>query len=56
MHDLLKAYATQLAQAHDAEPDRRAAVERLIDYYLGATITAMNAFAPMQLAYVTGRR
>jgi tetratricopeptide (TPR) repeat protein len=48
MHDLLKAYATQLAHAHDAEPDRRAAVEQLIDYYLAAAVTAMNRLNPAE--------
>jgi tetratricopeptide (TPR) repeat protein len=48
MHDLLKAYATQLAHAHDAEPDRRAAIGRLIDHYLGAAITAMNRLHPTE--------
>ena len=49
MHDLLKAYAAQLARAHDAEPDRRAAVGRLIDYYLGAAVTAMNRLHPAEI-------
>jgi hypothetical protein len=33
-HDLLRAYAAELAQAHDTEPDRRAALRRLLDHYL----------------------
>ncbi len=49
MHDLLKAYASQLARGHDAEPDRRAAVGRLIDYYLGAAVTAMNRLHPTEI-------
>jgi tetratricopeptide (TPR) repeat protein/transcriptional regulator with XRE-family HTH domain len=48
MHDLLKAYATQLARLHDAEPDRQAAIGRLIDYYLGTAVTAMNRLHPAE--------
>jgi DNA-binding SARP family transcriptional activator/Tfp pilus assembly protein PilF len=33
-HDLLRAYAADLAHAEDAEADRRAAVRRLLDHYL----------------------
>ena len=35
MHDLLRAYAAERACLHDAEPDRQAAVARLLEYYLG---------------------
>lgn len=34
MHDLLRAYAAELAAAHDNEPDRREAVTRLFEHYL----------------------
>ena len=34
MHDLLRAYAAEQAYLHDAEPDRRAAIARLLGYYL----------------------
>ncbi|MCA2216718.1 ATP-binding protein [Jidongwangia harbinensis] len=33
-HDLLRAYATEQAHATEREPDRRAAVHRLLDHYL----------------------
>jgi DNA-binding SARP family transcriptional activator/tetratricopeptide (TPR) repeat protein len=33
-HDLLRAYARELADAHDAAADRRAAVHRVLDHYL----------------------
>jgi DNA-binding SARP family transcriptional activator/tetratricopeptide (TPR) repeat protein len=33
-HDLLRAYAGELAHAHDAEPERHAALGRLLDHYL----------------------
>jgi hypothetical protein len=34
MHDLLRAYAAEQAYLHDAEPDRRAAIARLLEYAL----------------------
>ncbi len=34
LHDLLRAYADQLAQAEDSVPEREAAVERVLDHYL----------------------
>jgi tetratricopeptide (TPR) repeat protein len=33
LHDLLRAYAGELARASDDESDRRAALERLVDHY-----------------------
>jgi DNA-binding SARP family transcriptional activator/tetratricopeptide (TPR) repeat protein len=33
-HDLLRAYATELAHGVDPEPDRREALHRLLDHYL----------------------
>src|SRR5215831_15945512 len=33
-HDLLRAYAAELAQLHDPQPDRHTALTRLFDYYL----------------------
>ncbi|GAA0743532.1 tetratricopeptide repeat protein [Dactylosporangium roseum] len=39
-HDLLRAYATDLAQVHDSDPERRAALTRVLDHY---THTAHNA-------------
>ncbi|MFF5208662.1 BTAD domain-containing putative transcriptional regulator [Streptosporangium sp. NPDC000396] len=33
-HDLMRAYATELAHAQDSAPDRRAALHRLFDHYL----------------------
>ena len=32
-HDLLRAYAAELAVAHDAEAERRAAIRRMLDHY-----------------------
>jgi tetratricopeptide (TPR) repeat protein len=34
-HDLLRAYATELAQTIDTDTDRRAAQHRILDHYLG---------------------
>ena len=33
-HDLLRAYATELAEATDPEPERRAATRRVLDHYV----------------------
>ncbi|HYN98006.1 MAG TPA: tetratricopeptide repeat protein, partial [Pilimelia sp.] len=46
MHDLLRAYAGELATAHDPAPDREAALTRLFDHYLAGSVTAMNALYP----------
>lgn len=43
MHDLLRAYAAELATAHDAEPDRRAALTRLFDHYLDGAKAALSS-------------
>jgi DNA-binding SARP family transcriptional activator len=34
MHDLLRAYAAEVARKHDPEPDRRAGLRRLLDHYV----------------------
>ncbi|BEL12281.1 tetratricopeptide repeat protein [Actinoplanes sichuanensis] len=46
MHDLLRAYAAELAAEHDAETDRRAALTRLFDHYLAGAGTAMATLYP----------
>jgi DNA-binding SARP family transcriptional activator/tetratricopeptide (TPR) repeat protein len=46
MHDLLRAYAAELAAGHDAEPDRRAALTRLFDHYLAGATAAMTTLYP----------
>ncbi len=46
MHDLLRAYAAELATVHDAAPDRKAALTRLFDHYLAGSVAAMNALYP----------
>ncbi|MET8154080.1 BTAD domain-containing putative transcriptional regulator [Actinoplanes sp. NPDC049668] len=50
MHDLLRAYAAELATAHDPAPDRKAALTRLFDHYLAGSVAAMNALYPEQSA------
>jgi DNA-binding SARP family transcriptional activator/tetratricopeptide (TPR) repeat protein len=45
-HDLLRAYAAELAAAHDPTPDREAALTRLFDHYLAGSVAAMNALYP----------
>jgi DNA-binding CsgD family transcriptional regulator/tetratricopeptide (TPR) repeat protein len=48
-HALLRAYAVELAAAIDPADQRRAAVRRLLDYYLGTATAAATALFP-QLA------
>jgi tetratricopeptide (TPR) repeat protein len=45
MHDLIRAYARGLA-AREPEPDRRASVQRLLEYYLHGTRAAELRLAP----------
>jgi DNA-binding SARP family transcriptional activator/tetratricopeptide (TPR) repeat protein len=40
LHDLVRLYASQLAVSSDSDHERKAAIERLLDYYLHATATA----------------
>ncbi len=47
-HDLLRAYACDLAKSQDSEADRRTALTRLFDYYLAAAATAMDALSPAE--------
>lgn len=46
MHDLLRAYAAAQAAECDSEPERRAALTRLFDHYLGAAAAAADALFP----------
>lgn len=45
-HDLLRAYAAELATLVDDTAERTAAVERLLAYYLGTASAAMDQVAP----------
>jgi DNA-binding SARP family transcriptional activator/tetratricopeptide (TPR) repeat protein len=47
-HDLLRAYACDLAKSQDSEADRRTALTRLFDYYLAAAAAAMDALSPAE--------
>ncbi|MFI5894048.1 BTAD domain-containing putative transcriptional regulator [Actinoplanes sp. NPDC051513] len=46
MHDLLRAYAAELAAVHDPAPDRKVALTRLFDHYLAGSVAAMNTLYP----------
>jgi DNA-binding SARP family transcriptional activator/uncharacterized protein HemY len=48
MHDLLRAYATGLADGEDGEADRQAALTRLLDYYLAGCAAAMDVLIPAE--------
>jgi tetratricopeptide (TPR) repeat protein len=48
MHDLLRGYARELAEATDGEPARQAALTGLFDYYLHAAAVAMNVAFPAE--------
>ena len=45
-HDLLRAYAADQAERHDSDPERRAAVHRVLDHYLHTAMTASLRFSP----------
>jgi tetratricopeptide (TPR) repeat protein/transcriptional regulator with XRE-family HTH domain len=46
MHDLLRAYARELADVQDAAGERRAAVHRILDYYLSTAYRAHELLGP----------
>jgi DNA-binding SARP family transcriptional activator/tetratricopeptide (TPR) repeat protein len=48
MHDLLRAYARELAAAHDDEDGQHAALTRLLDYYLHSAAAAMDTLYPAE--------
>jgi DNA-binding SARP family transcriptional activator/tetratricopeptide (TPR) repeat protein len=50
LHDLLRAYARELASIHDGEGEQRAALTRLFDYYLQASAAAMDTLFPAEAA------
>jgi DNA-binding SARP family transcriptional activator/Tfp pilus assembly protein PilF len=51
LHDLLRAYARELADAEDSEEERRLALTRLFDYYLDTAAAAMDALHPADGRY-----
>ncbi|HEX9537595.1 MAG TPA: hypothetical protein VGA04_05395 [Streptosporangiaceae bacterium] len=46
MHDLLRAYARELARVEDSEDGRQATLTRLFDYYLYTAATTMDTLFP----------
>ncbi|HEY0699112.1 MAG TPA: transcriptional regulator, SARP family protein, partial [Micromonospora sp.] len=46
IHDLLRAYALELAQAHDSEAEQCAVVRRLLDHYLHSAYAAAVLLDP----------
>jgi DNA-binding SARP family transcriptional activator/Tfp pilus assembly protein PilF/DNA-binding XRE family transcriptional regulator len=48
MHDLLRAYAAELAATADTAAQRQAAVTGLLDYYLRTAAAAMDALVPAE--------
>jgi DNA-binding SARP family transcriptional activator/tetratricopeptide (TPR) repeat protein len=48
MHDLLRAYARELAAAYDDEDGQHAALTQLLDYYLHSAAAAMDALYPAE--------
>jgi hypothetical protein len=51
-HDLVRAYATVRAGEEEPRTERRAAVTRLLDYYLGTTSAAMDVLYPSEAGRV----
>jgi len=51
MHDLLRAYASSLAAAHDGADAQDAALTSLYDYYLGTASSAMDVLVPAEKHY-----
>ncbi|MET7458152.1 tetratricopeptide repeat protein [Streptomyces sp. NPDC005574] len=48
MHDLLRAYAAELADRHDPAQDRESALARLLDHCLAASAAAMDVLYPAE--------
>jgi DNA-binding SARP family transcriptional activator/Tfp pilus assembly protein PilF len=48
MHDLLRAYARELAGTHDSSGEQDAAVTRLLDHYVHAAAAAMDTLHPAE--------
>jgi tetratricopeptide (TPR) repeat protein len=51
-HDLLRAYAAELAHTEESEVDCRAATGRLFDYYLAGTAAAARTLYPSQRGHL----
>jgi tetratricopeptide (TPR) repeat protein len=48
LHDLLRAYATEQVTAEEAEPQQRAALHRVLDYYLHTSAAAHSRLSPQR--------
>ncbi|HET7012447.1 MAG TPA: tetratricopeptide repeat protein, partial [Streptosporangiaceae bacterium] len=46
LHDLLRAYATELTHSHDSAQERQAATQRVLDYYLHVALAAAGLLHP----------
>ncbi len=51
MHDLLRAYARELAAAEDGADGEQEALTSLFDYYLGVAASAMDVLVPAERHY-----
>jgi DNA-binding SARP family transcriptional activator/tetratricopeptide (TPR) repeat protein len=47
-HDLLRVYAADQAERHDAAPERSAAMHRVLDHYLHTATAASQRFSPFR--------
>jgi len=54
LHDLLRAYASELAHAHETQSDRHAAVRRVLDHYLHTAHNAAVAMEPFLYPITVG--
>jgi DNA-binding SARP family transcriptional activator/DNA-binding XRE family transcriptional regulator len=55
LHELLRAYAAERARTSESDTERRAAVHRVLDYYLHAAIAASGFVHPHGSHRITGR-
>jgi DNA-binding SARP family transcriptional activator len=55
LHELLRAYAAERARTSDSDAERRAAVHRVLDYYLHAAIAASGFAYPYGSKRITDR-
>jgi DNA-binding SARP family transcriptional activator/tetratricopeptide (TPR) repeat protein len=53
LHDLLRAYATELAHVHDPHGERRAALRRVLDHYVQTGYQALRLLNPHHYDAIT---
>lgn len=51
-HDLLRAYAAELAGSHDSHDERQAAQQRILDHYLHTAYTAARMLHPLRQRFI----